>query len=213
MKKRKFTYSERYAVWHCHGQRCWFCQEPLRLKETTIDHLIPESLLMDDDRRIEVFRQHGLPSDFNINGFENWMPCHSRCNQVKGNKTFEYVPANRMILQKLIKLAPKVEKTALEVPSSVTKEKLFGQVFAALEKNKLTQDDVKEVFTKLLEEPNPKPIPDDVVLLENGRWIFRDDIARECDCCCERNTCVDSKTKVHCYFGPDLSKWVINTGL
>jgi hypothetical protein len=179
--------------------------------ETTIDHFLPESLLADNNRRIEVLNQHGLTNDFNINGFENWLPCHSRCNQAKGNKTFEYVPGNMIVLQKLIKFAPKVKRTALEVSSDANKDKLFGEVFAALEKGRVSQNDLKELFSKLVEEP--APIPNDVLLLENGRWIFRSDIARECDCCCERNVCVDSKGKVHCYFSPDISPWVINTGL
>jgi hypothetical protein len=27
LKKRRFSYAERYAVWNCNGQRCWWCGE------------------------------------------------------------------------------------------------------------------------------------------------------------------------------------------
>jgi len=57
--KRKFDYCERYAVWYCHGQRCWQCQEPLRLIDTTIDHVIPESLIDQDERRQAVLTEWG----------------------------------------------------------------------------------------------------------------------------------------------------------
>ena len=213
MKKRRFKYSERYAVWHCHGQRCWFCTEPLRLVDTTIDHFFPESLLVDDTRRIEVLGEYGLTDDFNINGFENWLPCHGHCNQAKGNKTFGFIPGNMLVLQQLIKLAPKVKKTALEVSSNVTKDKVFARVFAALERKTISTEDLKELFGRLVEEPASKVVPEEVILLDSGYWVFRNEVAREGECQCERNRCVDSTGKVYCYFRPDLSPWVITAGL
>lgn len=213
MKKRRFTYSERYAVWHCHGKKCWLCIEPLRLVDTTIDHFFPESLLADDARRIEVLGEYGLTDDFDINGFENWLPCHGRCNQTKGNKTFGFIPGNMLVLQQLIELAPKVMRTAHEVSSNVTKDKVFGRVFAALERQTISTEDLTELFGKLVEEPAPKAIPEEVILLDGGYWVHRNEVAREGECQCERNKCVDYTKKVYCYFRPDLSQWVITTGL
>jgi len=43
-------------------------------------------------------------------------------------------------------------------------------------------------------------------------WAWRD-VARECDCQCERKNCVDTTGKVHCYFSRALSDWVIQAGL
>jgi hypothetical protein len=213
MKKHKFTYPERYAVWHCHGRRCWLCREPLRLVDTTIDHLFPESLLEDDERRKEVLGEYGLTDDFNINGFNNWLPCHSHCNQTKANRTLGYIPGYAFVLQRLTKLAPKVERTAREVSSDVTKDEVFRTLFAALERETVTTEDLRQLLEKLVEEPTPRAIPEDIILLEGGYWVYRQDVARQGECQCERNACVDSEGKVYCYFPRDLSPWVITTGL
>jgi hypothetical protein len=213
MKKRRFTYSERYAVWHCHGQRCWLCTEPLRLVDTTIDHFFPESLLSNKALRIKALSEYGLDDNFDINGFENWLPCHGRCNQTKGNKTFEFIPGNMVVLGRLIKLAPKVKRTALEVSSNITKDKVFGRLFAALERETISTEDLRELLGKFVEAPAPKAIPEDVLLLDGGYWVFRNEVAREGECQCERNRCVDSPGKVYCYFRPDSPQWVITTGL
>lgn len=213
MKKRKFTYSERYAVWHCHGQRCWLCTEPLRLVDTTIDHFFPESLLSDNTLRLKELGEYGLDDNFDIDGFENWLPCHSRCNQTKGSKTFGFIPGNMFVLEKLIKIAPKAKRTALEVSSNITKDKVFGKVFAALERQTISTQDLKELFGKFIEEPVRRAIPEDVLLLEGGYWVFRNEVAREGECQCERNWCVDRQEKVYCYFRPDLPQWVITKGL
>jgi hypothetical protein len=214
MKKHKFTYAERYAVWHCHGRKCHVCTEPLRLDETTIDHFFPESLLTDEARRVEVLVEYGeLTQGFDINGFENWLPCHGRWNKKKGKRTLRYTLSNLFVIETLIKQAPLVKTTALKVSSDVTKDELFGRLFAALEERRISTADLWELFTKLFEEPAPTPARDEIIMLDNGYWIYRKDVAREGECQCERDNCVDSTGKVHCYFRPNLSPWVIKAGL
>lgn len=213
MKKRIFSPAEKYAIWHCHGRRCWLCFEPLRLKDTTVDHFFPESLLTDDARRMEILREYGLGDDFDINSFMNWLPCHNHCNQIKGDRTLGFVPGYMLILQQLIKLAPKVQQTANTISSNARKDELFGKLFAALESEALTIDDLRQLMETLGEKPAPPPIPEDILLLEGGYWVHRKDVAREGECKCERNCCVGSTRKVYCYFRSDLSSWVITSGL
>src|SRR5262245_19592336 len=100
--KRKFSHQERYAVWNSNGRRCWWCQEPLRLVESTVDHVLPESLLHDETERVKILADYGLPESFNINGYENWLPCHNHCNQRKANNPPAFVPGNKLILDKLV---------------------------------------------------------------------------------------------------------------
>lgn len=82
-------------MWLCHGLECSWCHEALRLIDTTIDHQLPECLLYDDAKRETVLAEYGLPKDLNINGYENWLPCHHRCNRAKGISydVFEGLPS------------------------------------------------------------------------------------------------------------------------
>lgn len=212
-KKRRFTHAERYAVWRVHERRCWLCREPLRLLETTIDHVLPESLLSDQGQLAAVLEDYGLPKDFNVNGFENWLPCHNHCNQAKGNSPFEFVPVTRMILERLMRLAPEVRYRSDCVEANAAKDELFARIFVALEQESITRSDLQELFTDL---DSPGLLPKDsseIVVLDDGHWVFRADIAYEGLCRCERNSCVDSSTKVRCVFPRTLSTWVISKGL
>jgi len=212
-KKRKFTHAERYAVWRVHERRCWLCREPLRLIETTIDHVVPESLLNDQKKLIAVLKDYGLPDGFKVNGFENWLPCHSHCNQAKASATFESVPATRIILDRLIRLAAEVQRQSDSIRANAAKDELFARIFVALEQKTITVADFRELFEDL-DSPLPSSKePSEIILLDNGYWVFRRDIAYEGSCRCERESCVDRSTKVHSVFPRILSAWVIAKGL
>ena len=213
MKKHIFTYAEKYAVWHYHGKRCWFCVEPLRLEDTTIDHLIPENLIENKKRLLEVFGEFGLPESFMINGFENWLPCHSHCNQSKGSEPLRHTSVIQLIIDRLVVSAPYVKKIAEKVTSDSNKDKVFGILFSALEEKIISTQDLKEIMGRFSEEPTPFNVQDDVILLDGGYWVCRNDIVSEGICQCERDHCVEHKEKVYCYFRPGLSQWVIKSGL
>ncbi len=211
--KRRFSYPERYAVWHCNGQRCWWCGQPLRLPEVTVDHVLPESLLDDEDKRQEILTEYGLPKDFNIDGYENWLPCHNHCNQSKGNRSPAFVPGNKALLDGLKQRAHKAKWTARSVSSNVAKDRVFKTVFAALERQTITVRDLDELLGAFVADPAKAGVPDDVIILDSGYWVPRDQIVREGACRCERNACVGRSDKVYCYFQASLSPWVVSTGL
>ena len=211
--KRKFSYPERYAVWHCQEHRCWLCHEPLRLIEATIDHVLPESLLDDDERRETILAEYGLPATFDINSFQNWLPCHARCNQSKGSVPPVFVPGNKFILDRLMLLAPRVKRVASEVTSNIAKEKVFARIFAALEKQTLTMLELYALLDAFIEEPEKAGVPEDVVVLDSGYWVRKENLAGEGLCRCERKACVGSTKKIYCYFPRTLPAWVVRTGL
>lgn len=211
--KRRFSYAERYAVWLCHGPKCSYCTKPLELIDTTIDHQLPESLLYDDARRAAVFEEYGLPEDFNINGYENWLPCHHRCNQAKGSEVPEFVPGIKKIIERLRKKAQQVARVADSVALNVAKDKVFSTLFAALEEQTITVLDLDQLLDAFVRDPKAAGVPDDVIILDNGRWVKRENIVSEGYCRCEQNFCVGRKNKVYCYFEARLSPWVVKTGL
>ncbi|WP_292142506.1 hypothetical protein [Mesorhizobium sp.] len=58
-----------------------------------MDHIIPESLLDDSGRLQYIFREYGLPIDFSINSYANWLPAYRHCNREKENSVFDPVAA------------------------------------------------------------------------------------------------------------------------
>ena len=212
-RKQRFSYPERYAVWHTNERRCWWCKEPLRLAEATVDHVLPESLLDDEDMREAILVEYGLSKDFNINGYENWLPCHSRCNQSKGNKPPTFIPGNKAIIVGLQRRAGEAARIAREVSSNATKDNVFKSVFAALERQAISMRDLGDFWEAFLADPTRVGVPDDFIVLDSGYWIRKDQIVRQGTCCCERDTCVGRNDKVYCYFPSSLPPWVIEKGL
>ena len=205
--------AERYAVWYCNGQKCWWCKEPLRLFEVTVDHVLPESLLDHTALRKKVLAEYGLPETFNINGYENWLPCHNHCNQGKSNRPPTFVPGNKAILDGLAHSAERAARIANSVTSDVAKDKVFKTVFAALEQRTLSLRDLDNLLEGFIKDPAGAGVPDDVIIFDSGYWIPRSEIVREGICRCERNNCVGRNEKVYCYFQKSLSPWVITTAL
>jgi hypothetical protein len=72
-----------------------------------VDHIIPETLLEDPARLTEVLAAFGLPNDFDLNSYLNWMPSCRPCNNRKRATVFRPAP---IILVELQKAAEKAEK-------------------------------------------------------------------------------------------------------
>lgn len=214
MKKKKFRPFEKFAIWKCHDERCWLCYEPISYKETTVDHFFPEELLNDPQRCEVALNEYGVTMEtFNINGFENWLPSHAICNQNKSKKIPQYIPGNADILKKLIARSEKVKQTFIKLSEDKNKDKIFLSLLDALEIGKIAFEDLLDFIKPLSEKENIQIIPNDIIMLSRGYWVRRDNIAREGLCTCENDHCVDSNEKVYCYFSPNLSDWVISTGL
>lgn len=212
-KKRKFSHAEKYAIWHCHGRRCWLCEEPLEIPAMSVDHFLPESLLNDRSKLADTLYDHGLADGFDINGFENLLPAHRWCNERKGSHTFGFVPANLVVLNRLNSRAGEVTSLVRKIESDEGKSRLFGIIMSGLERGTLSRSDLDSVISMVKEEPFSDFERSEILLLDNGYWLFRSDIVLEGYCKCEQNTCAGTDKKVYCYFGPDQSDWVVKKGL
>src|SRR5262249_43219469 len=149
----------------------------------------------------------------NINGYENWLPCHNSCNQSKGSRPPTFVPGNKAILDGLAETAPRAARAEQSVASNVAKDKVFKTLFAAFEQRTLSLRDLDELLHAFIADPTGAGVPADVIILDSGYWIPRNEIVREGTCRCERNKCVGRNEKVYCYFHKSLSSWVITKGL
>jgi hypothetical protein len=109
----------------------------------------------DDARRAAVFVEYGSPSDFDINGYENWLPCHNYCNQSKGGRTSELVPGIKAILDRLRAKAKEVERVADSVALNIAKDKVFRMIFAGLEEQTITVLDLDQLLEAFVRDLTP----------------------------------------------------------
>lgn len=215
MAKKIFTPYERFAIWNCHEKRCWLCTEPLSFSETTIDHFFAEDLIENNEKREQTFNEWGINEEtFQINGFENWLPSHAKCNQRKSIRVPNFIPGNSFILNNvLIPKANKVKKTFEKLLTKNKKDKTFLNLLNAIETAEISIEDVYDFLKPISDDAALQIIPNDLIILSGGYWINKKDIVSEGYCKCENEKCVGSDEKLYCYFRPELSNWTIQKGL
>jgi hypothetical protein len=217
MSKYRFSYAQRYAVWLHHQQRCWLCEVPLRLAEVTVDHVIPESVEKTPGRLAALLLEYDLPDSFRTNGYQNWLPAHSKCNAEKSAKVFKMVPAYRLIFDHLIGTAGDVERTVDTVGGNRSKDKLLVKLASGIAAGSISLTDLTDFIAifgvELVSGTQPTLDQGSFLKLDNGYWVKRNEIIAEGLCCCERETCVGHDERVYCYFPSHLSSWVQRTRL
>lgn len=118
MSQYKFSSAERYAIFLTHGMKCYLCGVPLDLTSMAVDHVIPEHLLATPSLLESAKSTLGLPAQFNLNSFENWMPACGSCNSKKAAIQFNPSPLIQVELQSLSEKAEKARRLCNEIVSS-----------------------------------------------------------------------------------------------
>jgi 5-methylcytosine-specific restriction endonuclease McrA len=147
MAKYKFKQSERFAVWKTHGKKCFWCAEPLSLQETTVDHVLPESLLDKEEDLSRVKLLFGLGDKFNINGFENWVPAHQQCNGAKRDTIFKASEVMLAILERVAAKAPNALKHQKRIEENERIGEALSKVQVLYDENKITKEDLIAIFS------------------------------------------------------------------
>lgn len=159
MAKYKFTQAERFAVWKTHGEKCFWCAEPLTLQETTVDHVLPEMLLEKPDDLERVKTLFGLDGNFGINGFENWVPAHQHCNIQKRDAVFKASEVMLAILDRVGRKAAKAQTVKERIEGNNRVGEALAKVQVLFDEKKITKEDLIAIFStndaeeeKLIEE-------------------------------------------------------------
>jgi hypothetical protein len=116
MAKLQFSDEERYAVYTVHGEKCYMCGKPIDLLSMEVDHVIPEALLDNPAALGAALAAFGLPPDFNLQSYANWLPACGPCNNRKRNRVFKATPRIQLDLEIA---AEKAAKTAALAASRV----------------------------------------------------------------------------------------------
>ena len=85
---------KRIALYQAYGERCFYCGKPLLFREMTVDHILPQILQRDPLRKNQILTELGLPESFDIENYNNWLPCHQSENREKSEIIFENAQAH-----------------------------------------------------------------------------------------------------------------------
>lgn len=157
MSDYKFSAAEKFGVWDAHEGRCFWCETPLEFPQTTIDHVLPESLEKDPARLATVLKDFGLAEDFKVNDFLNWVPAHSNCNSKKSATVFRVSPAMVAALEYVSRRAAKAKATCERVKKNRKKGKILAQLEDARTEGLVTKEDIESLFANLSPEPVARP--------------------------------------------------------
>lgn len=153
----RFSDAERFGVWSAYDGACFWCDEPVRFKDVTIDHILPESLHKDPEKLSEILHEYGLSAQFNLNDFQNWVPAHGKCNQTKSFDLFQPSPALIKTLAAVEKKAETARKTSAAIESDRAKERILGRLSSAVKAGSVSKAEVAALMEGIeLEPPSPK---------------------------------------------------------
>jgi len=164
MSTYKFSPAERAAIFSVHGEKCYLCGCPLTLKAMEVDHIVPEVLLSDAKRLAVILKELGLPGNFQINSFENWLPACGSCNNVKRSTVFKTSLLVQLLLQKTAAKATEVATMAVETISERKTWKALN-VLERAEVDGRLDDETIEVLASLIARHRPAELASQPILL------------------------------------------------
>lgn len=123
------------ALWQAHGKRCPYCDGLLLLRDCEIDHVVPRTAS-------GAIESHGLPADFDIDGLDNFLPCHGRCNRLKGSKVYA-IGALMHFLEMARHKKPRAEQLIEKYTKALERDDAEAQVTMIIERGLLSPDDVR----------------------------------------------------------------------
>lgn len=144
--RRLITACQRFGVYSAGDYRCFWCREPVKFHDCHIDHVIPAST----SEHIEALRsQYGLPSTFEIDGFENWVPSCPRCNLTKRAVGLASSPSVLFHLQIVREqLAPKAKTIAEAYERDREVAPLLAKLSTAIERGQIGRSEIEKIASK-----------------------------------------------------------------
>lgn len=116
-----------------------------------VDHIVPESLLSEPEALERVLKRLGLPSDFEVNDYGNWLPAHPHCNNFKRATPFEPSPLIQMLLQKTKEKAERVAELAQRTISNRRIMLALNTIEQAMEDTAIDHAILEPVIEALIE--------------------------------------------------------------
>lgn len=137
MSGYRFSAAQRFAVYTVHGSTCYLNGEPLYLKQMRIDHILPRSLRDDPERLSVVLKEYGLPDDFELDSFENWLPTCDPCNSAKYKEPFRATPIIQRYVDRARAKAAGTKALAEQIVTNQALSKALNIVEIAVDQGQL----------------------------------------------------------------------------
>lgn len=141
MAKQQFSNAFREALWEVHGERCIYCSRPIAFMAMEIDHIIPESLLNDQEVLQSLLRRLGVPAGFDLLGYENLALACSTCNKDKRDHPL----ADGALMIKLAQVADRLARLGQSLERRRTERDLdntLRHIARSIEANRFTREEL-----------------------------------------------------------------------
>ncbi len=152
MSTQKFTAFQREAIWLAHNKKCAYTRELIDFSDFHIDHIIPEYLI---DEPIEIRRLKSmlkLTEDFDINGYENILPCRAGANLQKGSLVFDLARTHFFLGIAKSKKAV-IQKNIENIDKRKSRGKALVLLQQCLERGELLPSEVARILEDYSEQP------------------------------------------------------------
>jgi hypothetical protein len=151
MSTYPFSDAEKWGVFSVHGPNCYYNREPLSFLTMEVDHLIPESLARHPAKLAFALETLGLPDDFDLNSFENWLPICSPCNRTKSARIFEPTPLIQQRLRQAREGAERARRAATKVVTERELGDAIGVISRAASDARLKEHHFQAIVRSLLD--------------------------------------------------------------
>lgn len=113
-----------------------------------VDHIIPESLENDSAKLKAVRVEFGLPEDFDLTSYENWMPACTACNNKKRALVFKSTPIVQAQLQRATEKAP----VCREIERETVGKRRLANALNVIQRAARASDIKPDIVAALVEE-------------------------------------------------------------
>lgn len=149
MSNYSFSEAQRWAIYSTYGQVCYLCRRPVTFQTMEVDHILPEHLSKAPEQLKSILKQYGLPDDFDLNDYGNWLPACSPCNSTKLGTVFEPTLIFQAHLTNARVKAEKARKAEQESISDRSLARAIGVVIRADQKIPIASDHIEKLVNHL----------------------------------------------------------------
>lgn len=168
--RRSITPAQRFGVWKAWRGRCFWCKEPVVFKNCQIDHALPLTAAEAVGGMENLREMYKLPSDFELDSFDNWIPACAGCNLFKQSRLIEASPASLLALSGARAWGHWAQTISEGIEKDARKAPLLAKLEQAITAGDITQIEIENFLAGLPTMMRRSAVLPDDVLLITPHW-------------------------------------------